>query len=680
MFDTLLRTNVYGNRWRLVPSLIVALLPLLLIPHSSRPADTPIKTMPPATRKQPVVDTNRGVSVPISSELRHRCLDVLRAGLKSDEFWPAMHAAEALTLAGHGDEVRAALGPRLEPERDDQRRCGLARELVRAGDRHRLAVLFKVLADTASNGRIHAAESLYKLAEIGDGRALRAALAQTGDVRLQLMAAAALARCGNPLAMQRIRELLRTDVDEPRKLAVWITGLLGDQRDVAVLRETLKREQPELPRAFVVHALASLNDADGRAELGRNLASPDAAIRTYAAEFAGYSRALEFRDKLVALVNDPVLDVRARAAQSLVAFSLEPERVSLPASTAAADISVDPFPASAEKPRYSEGSILPLRDGSLLFATTEFLGGGADHATAQIVGRVSRDGGRTWEAARVLQPNVGRQNVMSVTLRRLPSATDEAPLGMFHLVKNSANDLKVYLRISRDETTSFGDPILVTDGPGYHVMNNDRITILKNGRLVCPVSWAADVVKEGHFVSFCYLSDDGGRTWRKGEGQVDQPRRGAMEPEVIELEDGRLLMIVRTQLGHIATSLSSDGGNRWSEPQRLPLTAPEAPATIRRIPATGDLLLIWNNTFAQGAGHGGNRTPLTAAISRDEGKTWSHIRNLETSPDHTFAYTSMLFHKDRALLGYYVRTEKTGWISSRFRSLPVNWFYSDAAP
>ena len=32
-----------------------------------------------------------------------------RAALKSDEFWPAMHAAEALTLAGKTDEVRAAL-------------------------------------------------------------------------------------------------------------------------------------------------------------------------------------------------------------------------------------------------------------------------------------------------------------------------------------------------------------------------------------------------------------------------------------------------------------------------------------------------------------------------------------------------------------------------------------------
>jgi sialidase-1 len=236
----------------------------------------------------------------------------------------------------------------------------------------------------------------------------------------------------------------------------------------------------------------------------------------------------------------------------------------------------------------------------------------------------------------------------------------------------------VYLRISHDETATFGEPILVTNAPGYHVMNNDRVTILRSGRLVCPVAWAADVFKQGHFVSFCYLSDDGGRTWKAGTGKVDQPKRGAMEPEVIELGDGRLMMIVRNQVGTIATSYSSDGGDHWSEPSQLPVTAPEAPATIRRIPATGDLLLIWNNTYQAGTGHGGKRTPLSAAVSQDEGKTWSAPRNLETSTAHQFAYVSVLFHKDRALLGYYVSDDKTGRISSRFRSVPVAWFYGAA--
>jgi len=41
----------------------------------------------------------------LAPEILDRCLGILRAGMKSDEFWPAMHGAEALTLAGHARSV-----------------------------------------------------------------------------------------------------------------------------------------------------------------------------------------------------------------------------------------------------------------------------------------------------------------------------------------------------------------------------------------------------------------------------------------------------------------------------------------------------------------------------------------------------------------------------------------------
>src|SRR6185436_19293222 len=95
--------------------------------------------------------------------LRQRCLAVLRAGLKSDEFWPAMHAAEALSLAGQRAEVLSALASRSAA--DDQQQCGLAREAVRAGDRAKIPVLLEILIKPGSIGHTHAAESLFKVAE-----------------------------------------------------------------------------------------------------------------------------------------------------------------------------------------------------------------------------------------------------------------------------------------------------------------------------------------------------------------------------------------------------------------------------------------------------------------------------------------------------------------------------------
>jgi sialidase-1 len=267
---------------------------------------------------------------------------------------------------------------------------------------------------------------------------------------------------------------------------------------------------------------------------------------------------------------------------------------------------------------------------------------------------------------------------MSATLRRLTPGRDDGPLGLFYLVKNGPADLQVWLRVSIEEAQSFGEPIRVTSAPGYHVMNNDRVTVLSSGRLICPIAWTDDVFKKGggHFVSLCYYSDDGGHTWRKSAGTVDQPQRGAMEPEVVELDGGQLLMIIRTQTGKIATSLSADGGDHWSAPGEFSVPSPESPATIRRIPATGDLLLVWNNAYAAGKSHGGPRTPLTAAISSDAGRTWRHFRNLETDATANYAYTSVAFVRDRVHLTYYVADAKSGQISSRFRSLPVGWLYA----
>jgi sialidase-1 len=275
-------------------------------------------------------DVDRRQVTPLSPELQSRCLAVLREALKSGEFWPAMHAAEALTLAGRGEEVRAALYPLLETDADPQHRCGLIREIVRTGDRKPLDEMFRILGDQQSQGRVHAAESLYKVNETADGRLLREAFAQSENLRLRLMAAAALGRQGDAAAMKTLRQHLTHDDVEIRKIAVWVLGLLGDSSDVTPLQTQFAKETDPLARAYYVNALACLNDDAARRQLVQNLSSEDAAIRTYSAEFAGYSRTVEARPRLIELLSDSNVDVRARAAQTLIAFSLPRAALKLP--------------------------------------------------------------------------------------------------------------------------------------------------------------------------------------------------------------------------------------------------------------------------------------------------------------------------------------------------------------
>jgi sialidase-1 len=267
---------------------------------------------------------------PVSLEpaLRAKCLAVLRAGLRSNEFWPAMHAAEALTLAGQEKEVLAAVAKRTAA--DDQQACGLAREAVRAGDKSKTVELLKILVKPGSNGHTHAAESLYKVAQVGDGSGLKAALAQDADLKLKLMAAAALARSGDSAALDTIRGYLTHGDVEVRKSAIWILGKIGAKTDAAQVKQTLAKETDPLAKAYCVNALACLGDDEGRKLLAENLKSSLPAIRTYSAEFAGYCRADECREQLVKLLEDDTLDVRVRAAQSLIVLSQPAGKLGLP--------------------------------------------------------------------------------------------------------------------------------------------------------------------------------------------------------------------------------------------------------------------------------------------------------------------------------------------------------------
>ena len=214
-------------------------------------------------------------SIALDKPTRERCVAILREGMQGDDFWPAIHAAEGLTLGGYGAEVLDFLKDRLAHETDDQRRCGIAREMVRAGDKSKTQVMLDILASPDPHGHVHAAESLYKVVEIGDGTALRKAFNDTDDMRLKLMAAGALGRCGNPAAMSFLRESLDHEDLDVVQIAVWILGRIGDQTDIPHIKAQLPRcdfpKHDPLLKAYVNNSLAALGDAAGLAALAESL-------------------------------------------------------------------------------------------------------------------------------------------------------------------------------------------------------------------------------------------------------------------------------------------------------------------------------------------------------------------------------------------------------------------------
>lgn len=331
-----------------------------------------------------------------------------------------------------------------------------------------------------------------------------------------------------------------------------------------------------------------------------------------------------------------------------------------------------------DNPRNSEGDFIALKDGRLLFVYSHYYGeSSSDHATAFLAGRYSSDQGETWTTEdEEIIPNEGGMNVMSVSLLRLQNGD----IALFYLRKNDTDDCIPMMRISKNEAKSWSEPIsCITDKEGYFVLNNDRVIQLADGRLLLSVARHAGPGMEwsGKGDIFAYYSDDNGQTWQSSE-EVPNPEGIVLqEPGVVELKDGSILMVIRSNAGVQCYSFSRDRGKTWSEVEKSTLVSPVSPATIERIPGTGDLLAIWNNNLSEDPDRAKLRTPLNASISRDEGKTWENVKTLEDDPDGWYCYIAMEFVGEEVMLGYCAgnRPAGTGLSVTNLSKVSMDWLY-----
>lgn len=329
-------------------------------------------------------------------------------------------------------------------------------------------------------------------------------------------------------------------------------------------------------------------------------------------------------------------------------------------------------------PRNSEGDFVTLKDGRILFVYSHYTSTSAsDHAPAFLAGRYSADGGKTWtkEDVKIVEQE-GKMNIMSVSLLRM----NNGEIALFYLKKNSLTDCIPQVRFSKDETKTWSEPLpCITDKKGYFVLNNNRVIQLKNGRILMAVNLY--VVPEGSSLNpgslWSYYSDDNGRNWKSGIEVPNPEKVLTQEPALVELKKGKILMLIRSNTGFQHRCWSKDKGATWSAVERSNIYSPVSPASIARIPSTKDLLLIWNNNNGEDASIKGRRTPLTMAISKDEGKTWGKIKNVESDPDGWFCYIAIHFtHKD-VLLGYCAGswTKGTHLSVTQITKLSIDWIY-----
>lgn len=345
-------------------------------------------------------------------------------------------------------------------------------------------------------------------------------------------------------------------------------------------------------------------------------------------------------------------------------------------------------PWSPEHPRHDHQLIFPLDDDRLMLVWCEYYdtnpdpdtkkghAGIGDEVSCRISSKVSTDRGRTWGEASVLQPNEWKHNVKHPNLIRV----SDNEVIFTYVGWDSAENRNVFMRRSTDNCETWGEQRQISE-PGWYCNNADRALRLSTGRIILPAhgpyaeTYVGDTTyKGGDLHAFVWYSDDEGHTWQRSSDSMTAKGRGCHEPTIVELRDGRLYCLVRNTNQCQYFSISEDGGDHWTTPAPTTLKSPESPALIKRIPTTGDLLVLWNNVASKS---NWPRTPLTAALSRDEGKTWTDYHDIDNRPDHDAAYPSVTFVGDEALIAYYTRS--TAWkrdAAVALQIIDVSQFYT----
>ena len=192
-----------------------------------------------------------------------------------------------------------------------------------------------------------------------------------------------------------------------------------------------------------------------------------------------------------------------------------------------------------------------------------------------------------------------------------------------------------------DETNlSWTKPVRFANG----IMMN-KPTVLSNGDWLLPCA----IWKDGSYKSMpkitgianerfsnIYRSQDKGKSFSL-LGSADVPDRHCDEHMVVELEDGRLLMLVRTHYG-LGKSYSEDNGKTWTAGADSGLGGPSSRFFIRRL-KSGRILLINHYKYeirkdvnAQFPG----RNNLCAMLSEDEGKSWKGFLMIDERDDVSY--------------------------------------------
>ena len=303
--------------------------------------------------------------------------------------------------------------------------------------------------------------------------------------------------------------------------------------------------------------------------------------------------------------------------------------------------------------RSGEGDYYTLPDGTMVMLSIAFSADGHDYSNYQVNAMSSVDGGKTWGEPWVYLALPTYKNTelykdtLSVSMAKVFHVDGEpGHMKMVYRIIFTRNDdrgyaCEYYFVESFDYGRNWENPQPIihdiypdTFGGGS---SGNQITRLSNGRIIYSNSiykyqkddYGAAINYRQFISGYVYYSDDEGKTWTRADSTIIMPSN-CDETSVAELDNGDLLLTIRTRDANgVYQSISTDNGVTWSQPVAVEgMDSPSSTNTVKTIPATGDVLLIWNNQEYDYSNINGTRNPLTMSVTADHGLTYHNFRNL----------------------------------------------------
>ncbi len=244
-------------------------------------------------------------------------------------------------------------------------------------------------------------------------------------------------------------------------------------------------------------------------------------------------------------------------------------------------------------------------------------------------------------------------------------AAENGVIYLYYKVGPNPRTWWTMLIVSKDNARTWSEPqkLVADDCFGRGPVKNKMIVTSK-GRWLAPASIETTETFDG----FVDVSEDQGKTFTMSNilKVASETKQGIIQPTLWESKPDHIHMLLRSSEGYIFRADSEDGGYTWCEPYKTEL--PNNNSGIDAVKMRdGKIALVYNPIGK----NWGERTPISLAISTDNGQTWEYKCVLEHNDkalnreDGEFSYPAITTVGDRLFITYTYKRKTIEYLEVR---------------